>query len=122
MTSLKRAARRAGERAVTSGKGGEIAVIFVSARNGLDEPGYAAAGAAMEALAATQPGFVGVESVRGTDGVGITVSYWRDLNAASAWRDHPEHRAIREAGRERWYDWYRLTIAQVQRGYDWKRP
>ena len=54
----------------------------------------------MLALAAEQPGYLGVESVRGADGVGITVSYWSSLEAIRAWRVHAEHRLAQEKGRE----------------------
>lgn len=43
---------------------GQVAVVFVSQRTQDDEPGYAAATAAMEALAACQPGFRGVDGAR----------------------------------------------------------
>ena len=98
---------------------GEIAVIFTAQRNGLDPAGYDAAAAAMDALAACQPGYRGVDSARGADGFGITISYWADDAAALAWRDHPEHRATRDRGRAQWYDRYRVTVARVERGYDW---
>ncbi len=101
---------------------GQIAVIFVSHRRDTDEAGYAAAAAAMEALAARQPGYRGIDSVRGADGVGITVSYWSDDAAAIAWRDQPDHAAIRDRGRGLWYDRYEMTIARVERGYGWTRP
>ena len=52
---------------------GEVAVIFASRRNGADRAGYDAAAVAMDALAARQPGYRGVESVRDADGAGITV-------------------------------------------------
>lgn len=48
------------------------AVIFTSLRAEGDQ-GYGAMAGRMLALAAMQPGFLGVESAR--DGVGITVSY-----------------------------------------------
>ena len=101
---------------------GQVAVIFSSRRNGLDDAGYDAAAAAMDALVARQPGYRGVESARGADGFGITVSYWADGAAAIAWRDHPEHAATREAGRARWYDLYAVTVARVERGYSWTAP
>ncbi|AJP73560.1 antibiotic biosynthesis monooxygenase family protein [Sphingomonas hengshuiensis] len=101
---------------------GGIAVIFVAARTTEDDAGYAAAAAAMDALAARQPGYRGVDSVRGADGVGITVSYWADEASAVAWREHPEHAAIRDAGRARWYLWYRLHVATIGRSYDWAAP
>lgn len=101
---------------------GAIAVIFESRRSGADEHGYAAAAAAMEARAATIDGYLGIASARGQDGGGITVSWWRDAAAAAAWRDDPEHTAIRECGRAVWYDWYRVTVAGVDRAYEWTRP
>lgn len=98
---------------------GQVAVIFASQRNGRDPAGYDAAAAAMHALAAAQPGYRGVEAARGSDGFGITVSYWADDASAKAWRDHPDHVATRAAGRTRWYNGYTVTVAQVTRGYDW---
>ncbi len=98
---------------------GQIAVIFRSLRTDADAPGYARAAAAMDALAARQPGYLGVHSVRGSDGEGLTISYWQDEASARAWRDHPDHVAIRAAGRERWYTHYEVIVAQVTRSYDW---
>jgi heme-degrading monooxygenase HmoA len=100
---------------------GQTAVIFTAQRSAADEAGYAAAAAAMDRLAAEQLGYRGVASARSEDGVGITVSYWADEASAVAWRQHPEHAAIREQGRGRWYDWYTLEVAQVTRAYDWRR-
>jgi heme-degrading monooxygenase HmoA len=98
---------------------GQVAVIFSAQRNGHDAAGYDAAAAAMELLAARQPGYRGMVSARGPDGFGITVSYWADDAAARAWRDEPQHAAIREQGRAIWYDAYDLTVARVERGYSW---
>ena len=99
-----------------------ISVIFVAQRTELDADGYARAAAIMDELAARQEGYIGVDSVRGADGLGITVSYWTDDASAKAWRDHPDHAAIRAAGRDRWYSDYSLHVAQVTRSYDWKKP
>lgn len=98
-----------------------IAVIFVAQRTPDDEAGYADAAEAMVSLARRQPGYVGIDSARGADGVGITVSYWSTEAAARAWRDHPDHAAIRDAGRDRWYSWYDLHVATVSRSYDWRK-
>ena len=100
---------------------GQVAVIFVSERLPDDEAGYAAAAETMAAMAATQPGYRGVDAVRGEDRIGITVSYWADDASAVAWRQHPEHAVIREAGRGRWYRWYALHVATVGRSYSWSR-
>lgn len=100
---------------------GQIAVIFVAQRTGLEAAEYVAAADAMAQLAAVQPGYAGVDSVRDTDGLGITISYWTDAASAMAWRDHPEHARIRDLGRARWYDWYTLDVTRVERGYRWTR-
>jgi heme-degrading monooxygenase HmoA len=92
------------------------AVIFSSRRTSIDE-GYAAMADRMEELAAAQPGFLGVESARGADGFGITVSYWASLEAIAAWRAHAEHRIAQTTGRKRWYQRFEARIARVERAY-----
>lgn len=104
------------------GRVGEVAVIFMSVRTATDDEGYAAAADAMDQLAATQPGYRGMESARGTDGFGITVSFWADDASAKAWRDHPLHQIIRDAGRGRWYSRYDVAVADISRSYHWTKP
>ena len=94
----------------------------MSIRNDADPIGYGRAAAAMDALAAQQPGYRGVDSAREAGGMGITISYWADDAAAIAWRDHPEHTAIRDQGRSLWYDSYSVNVARIERAYDWTRP
>lgn len=106
---------------MVQGRVGQVAVIFTAQRTDADADGYSAAADAMVALAAVQPGYAGIESVRDATGLGITVSYWADDASAVAWRDHSEHAAIRDAGRDRWYAWYRLEVTRVERAYGWTR-
>jgi heme-degrading monooxygenase HmoA len=91
------------------------AVIFTSQRTPGDAAGYAATAARMEELARAQPGFLGVESARGDDGLGITVSYWDSLAAIDAWRKHLEHLAAQSKGRSQWYASFDLRVAKVER-------
>ena len=100
---------------------GQIAVIFVSQQTGDDLEGYGAAAEEMAALAALQPGYCGVDSSRDDSGFGITVSYWADEESAVAWRRNEQHAAIRDRGRERWYQRYELFVTEVRRGYTWAR-
>jgi heme-degrading monooxygenase HmoA len=94
-------------------------VIFSSQRNGRDETGYAQMAQRMMELAAQHPGFVGVESARGADGFGITVSYWENEDAIAAWRAHAEHTLAREQGRRDWYEGFEVRVAKVERTYGW---
>lgn len=91
-----------------------VAVIFTSVRREGDH-GYAAMSARMEALAAQQPGFLGVETAR--DEVGITVSYWVDEDAARAWKQVAAHLVAQQRGRDVWYSDYRVRVAVVHRDY-----
>ncbi len=100
---------------------GSVAVIFIAQRTSEDAAGYAKAAAAMDALASQQQGYIGMDSVRGADGLGITVSYWATDADAKSWRDHGEHALIRDAGRDRWYSEYSLHVAEVTRSYDWQK-
>jgi len=68
-------------------------------------------------LARLQPGFLGVESARGADGFGITLSYWTSLQAIAAWKAHAEHRIAQETGSRKWYRHYETRIARVERAY-----
>jgi heme-degrading monooxygenase HmoA len=97
------------------------AVIFTSRRTAKDDAGYSRAAQRMEELAKEQPGYLGIESARGNDGVGITVSYWRSEKAIAAWKTNVEHAATRERGRADWYEMYELRVAKVERAYAWKK-
>ena len=92
------------------------AVIFTSHRSEGDR-GYGQMAERMVRLAAKQPGFLGVESVRGADGFGITVSYWANEEAIAGWKAHLEHQPAQEAGKRVWYAHYELRVAKVERAY-----
>ena len=92
------------------------AVMFSSQRTPGDN-GYAEMADRMVELAHSQPGFLGVESVRDVDGFGITVSYWASLESIENWRTHAEHRLAKGAGKALWYEHYELRIAKVERAY-----
>jgi heme-degrading monooxygenase HmoA len=100
---------------------GQVAVMFVSQRNAAGDEAYVAAANAMEAAAARQPGFCGIDSARGPDGLGITISWWADEASAIAWREDAAHAIIRERGRAEWYDRYEVAVGVVTRGYSWTR-
>ncbi len=67
----------------------------------------------MVTLAQQQPGFPRVGSVRGDDGIGITVSYWNDRDAITQWRGHAEHMVTQAMGRQEFYDCYRIGVPEV---------
>jgi heme-degrading monooxygenase HmoA len=92
------------------------AVIFTSKRTA-GEKGYANMAKAMMERALAHPGCLGAESVRGVDGLGITVAYYKDEASIAAWRADGPHQAAQKLGIERWYEHYELRIARVERAY-----
>ena len=90
-----------------------FAVIFTAQRSLSGDDIYDMTADRMVLLAQRQPGFLGVESVRGDDGIGITVSYWVDRPAIANWRQNAEHLAAQALGREEFYNWYRIRVAEV---------
>lgn len=90
------------------------AVIFTSVRTEGDNR-YAEMADHMVELAQQQDGFLGVESARNE--VGITVSYWRDLDSIKKWKFNAEHSIARAKGRETWYESFTVRIARVEKEY-----
>ena len=91
------------------------AVIFTSLRTEGDN-GYAEMATKMVELASKQPGFLGVESAR--EDIGITVSYWSDLESIKNWKANIEHQEAQKLGREKWYSSFKTRISKVERDCD----
>lgn len=91
------------------------AVIFTSLRTEGDND-YAMTAEKMEELAEQQEGYLGVESARNE--LGITVSYWKDIESIKKWKLQVDHTEAREKGRSIWYKQFKVRIAKVERDYD----
>ena len=75
----------------------------------------------MARLAEESDGFLGMESYRDADGRGVTISYWRTLNAIRKWGQDPRHLEAQRIGQEIWYEQYSLRIAKVVSEKVWQR-
>ncbi len=91
------------------------AVIFTSHRTSGDK-GYNKIATKMVKLASQQSGFLGVESARET--VGITVSYWKDLQSIKNWKHNIEHLEVQKKGKDIWYSAFKTRICKVESDYD----
>ena len=94
------------------------AVIFTSELSETTD-GYESMAERMVELAQQQEGFLGIESAR--SGIGITVSYWKDLKSIRQWKQNLEHLAAQSKGRSDWYKNYKVRIALVEHEYDFKK-
>jgi heme-degrading monooxygenase HmoA len=97
------------------------AVIFTSKLAASEDRGYAVLAQRMVDLGSRYDGFLGIESTRGADGIGITVSYWRDEAALLAWKRDTEHQKAQRGGREAWYERFEVRVAKVERAYGFAR-
>lgn len=92
------------------------AVIFTS-RKKAESNGYDLMAERMEKLSSKQEGFIGIQSVRGEDGLGITISYWKTLEDITKWKAHIEHREAQQSGKNSWYSGYEVRVCKVEREY-----
>jgi heme-degrading monooxygenase HmoA len=90
------------------------AVIFTSLRTEGDN-GYGEMATKMVELASKQPGFLGIESAR--EEVGITVSYWLDLESIQNWKANFDHQEAQKLGHEKWYSSFKTRISKVEHDY-----
>ncbi len=90
------------------------AVIFASVKSN-DLNDYSETAERMMQLAQAQPGFLGVDSA--SSAIGITVSYWSDIDSIKAWKQNAEHQEAQAQGKDRWYSAYTTRIAKVEHEY-----
>jgi heme-degrading monooxygenase HmoA len=94
------------------------AVIFTSEKSEFND-GYEDTAERMIELAKQEQGFLGLESAR--EEIGITVSYWKDLDSIRKWKLNSEHQLAQRKGRSEWYKNYKTRICVVERDYDFKK-
>ena len=90
------------------------AVIFSSIASE-EKTGYEWMAEQMVELVKQQPGYLGHESAR--NAIGITVSYWENLDAIKNWKSVSEHLIAQQLGRDKWYTAYKTRICVVERDY-----
>jgi heme-degrading monooxygenase HmoA len=94
------------------------AVIFTSIRTD-DDSGYSEAAKRMAELAAVQPGFLGFETARNE--IGITVSYWDNLESIRNWKNNTEHLLVQQKGKNSFYKSYKTRVCKVERDYGFEK-
>ena len=92
------------------------AVIFTSKQK-VHSDDYDATAKRMNELTAKQQGFLGIDSARNADGVGITVCYWDSMEAIKNWKANTEHLYAQQMGKKEWYESYSVRIAEVIKEY-----
>jgi heme-degrading monooxygenase HmoA len=82
---------------------------------------YAAMAAEMLERAQTLPGFVDFKSFSAVDGERLSVIRWESQETLRAWTDDLRHVVAQRLGRDRWYRYFRVEVAEVVRSYGFDR-
>lgn len=91
-------------------------VVFTS-QHSHDLENYSAVANKLEEIASSQPGFLGIESVRDASGFGITISYWESLEYIARWKNDAIHLLAQDLGKTKWYRRFIVRIAKIERAY-----
>jgi len=95
-----------------------LVILFRSKLTATAGEEYAQMAAEMDAHARTFDGYIDVKAYLAEDGERLTVVWWRDEESLAVWRNDVRHRFAQEAGRARWYEYYKMDVAEVIRQKD----
>jgi heme-degrading monooxygenase HmoA len=82
---------------------------------------YQAMNQELETLVRQNPGFIDVKSYKAEDGERLTLVWWRDEDSLREWRELMRHREAQNTGRKKWYQYYKLEVANITRTNNFER-
>ena len=95
-----------------------VIVVFRSRlRDDADLDALASAGERMYELASKMPGFLSYKDFSAEDGELSSIIEFSDMDSVLAWRNHPEHLAMQQRGREVFFAAYEIHVCQPLRSY-----
>jgi heme-degrading monooxygenase HmoA len=96
-----------------------VIVLFrARVRDGIDVAEYERTFERMVGLASEMPGFIDIEGYSAADGNGeLAVVRFESVETLLAWRNHPEHLATQQRGREEFFASYQITVSEQIREY-----
>ena len=98
-----------------------VIVLFRSKLTDQAGDDYKAMADEMLTRAKTMPGFVDFKTYAAQDGERISVIHWESQDTLRAWSDDLRHVVAQRTGRERWYEYFRVEVAEVTRSYGFER-
>lgn len=98
-----------------------VIVLFRSMLTAEAGDDYATMAGEMLARARTLPGFIDFKSFSADDGEHLAVIRWESQELLRAWTDDLRHVVAQRLGREKWYEYFRVEVAEVARSYGFDR-
>ena len=100
----------------------KLVITFRTRLNPGHDSELMALGSRMYELAIAAPGFLSYKDYAAADGEFVTLVEFDTAENLAAWRNHPEHLAAQQAGRDRCFAWYQIQVCEVVREYSFERP
>ncbi|HVO27201.1 MAG TPA: antibiotic biosynthesis monooxygenase [Candidatus Margulisiibacteriota bacterium] len=98
-----------------------VLVLFRSKLTAHASDDYKAMADEMLARARTMAGFLDFKSFGADDGERLSVIRWESQDSMRAWTDDVRHVIAQRLGREKWYEYFRVEVAEVVRSYGFDR-
>jgi heme-degrading monooxygenase HmoA len=98
-----------------------VLVLFRSKLTSEAGADYAVMANEMLERARTMKGFIDFKSFAADDGERLSVIRWESLDLLRAWTDDLRHVVAQRLGREKWYEYFRVEVAEVVRSYSFDR-
>lgn len=93
-----------------------IVILFRSKLTSEAGQDYQAMNGELERMVRQNTGFIDVKSsFTAEDGERLTVVWWKGKESLRAWRELPRYREAQGTGREKWYEYYKMEVATVER-------
>jgi heme-degrading monooxygenase HmoA len=93
-----------------------IVTVFRSRlRDGVEDE-YEPLADAMSRIVSSMAGFVDQKFYVAPDGERVTIVRFADEASHRAWARHPDHLSAQRRGREEFYSWFDISVAEESRG------
>ena len=97
-----------------------VVVIFRSRLRPGVEAQIETLGGRIYALGSAMPGFISYREYAAADGESVAIVEFDSHESLRAWREQAEHKEAQQAGRDRFFSEYRITVCDPVRDYDFK--
>ena len=98
-----------------------IVTVFRSRLRPGVEDAYDVVAQEMSRLAHAMSGFLEEKMFLAADGERVTIARFADRASHQSWAKHPEHLAAQRRGREEFYSWYSVTVAEEDYSREFER-
>lgn len=92
-----------------------IIVFRARLRPDADQQAMMQLGQRMYQLASSMPGYVSYKDFAAEDGENVSIVEFESHETLAAWRDHPEHKAAQQRGRDEFFSEYHIQVCNPVR-------